>query len=68
VAVSADGQHVVSGGADATLRLWHGQKGAMLCALRSDRPYERLDITGLSGITDNQRAALIALGAVERTV
>jgi hypothetical protein len=34
--------------------------------LRSDRRYERLDITGLTGITEAQRAALLALGAVER--
>jgi hypothetical protein len=34
--------------------------------LRADRRYERLDITGLSGINAAQRAALLALGAVER--
>jgi hypothetical protein len=35
--------------------------------LRAERRYERLDITGLTGITDAQRQALLALGAVERT-
>jgi hypothetical protein len=30
------------------------------------RRYERLDITGLTGITDAQRTALLALGAVDR--
>jgi hypothetical protein len=34
--------------------------------LRPDRPYERMDITGLTGITDAQRTALLALGAFER--
>jgi len=34
--------------------------------LRHDRPYERLNITGLTGITAAQRTALLALGAVER--
>jgi hypothetical protein len=33
--------------------------------LRSERRYERLDITGLTGITEAQRRALLALGAVE---
>jgi hypothetical protein len=33
--------------------------------LRAERCYERLDITGLTGITDAQRQALLALGAVE---
>jgi WD40 repeat protein/transcriptional regulator with XRE-family HTH domain len=37
-----------------------------LRTVRPDRLYERMDITGLSGITDAQRAALIALGAMER--
>jgi transcriptional regulator with XRE-family HTH domain len=35
--------------------------------LQVDRHYERLDITGLSGITEAQRQALIALGAVDRS-
>jgi hypothetical protein len=34
--------------------------------LRPDRPYERMDITGLTGVTAAQRAALLALGAVEK--
>jgi hypothetical protein len=33
--------------------------------LRSARRYERVDITGLTGITAAQRAALLALGGVE---
>ena len=37
-----------------------------LHTLRGDRPYERMDITGLTGVTEAQRAALLALGAVER--
>jgi hypothetical protein len=33
--------------------------------LQAERRYERLDITGLTGITDAQRRALLTLGAVE---
>ena len=29
--------------------------------------YERVDITGLTGITEAQRGALLALGAIERS-
>jgi hypothetical protein len=36
----------------------------MVRTVRPDRPYERLDITELTGITDTQRAALFTLGAV----
>lgn len=32
----------------------------------SERRYERLDITGLTGITRAQRTALLALGAIEQ--
>jgi hypothetical protein len=45
--------------------LWGLSSGAYLRTLRRDRPYERLEISGLSGITDAQRAALRALGAAE---
>jgi hypothetical protein len=38
-----------------------------LHTLRAERRYERMDISGLIGITPAQHASLIALGAVERT-
>jgi len=33
--------------------------------LRRDRPHERLDISGVKGLTAAQRASLRALGAIE---
>ena len=65
VALSADGQLLASGGFDGTVRLWEVTTGASLRTLRADRRYERLDITGLTGVTSAQHAALLALGAVE---
>jgi WD40 repeat protein len=66
VASSADGQTVASGGFDGAVRLWDARTRACVQTLRSARRYEGLDITGLTGVTAAQRAALLALGAVER--
>jgi WD40 repeat protein len=65
VALSADGQLVASGSFDGTVKLWEAKSGTFLRTLRAERRYERMDISGLIGITAAQRASLIALGAVE---
>ncbi|MDB5075542.1 MAG: translocation protein TolB, partial [Chloroflexi bacterium] len=64
--LSADGRLLASGSQDGTTRLWEARSGACLQTLRSDRRYERLDVTGLTGVTEAQRAALFALGAIEQ--
>jgi hypothetical protein len=47
------------------VRVWDAQRGVPLRTLRPDRPYERMNITGTAGLSDTQRTALIALGAVD---
>jgi WD40 repeat protein len=66
VALSSDQDQLVSGSLDGTLRLWDIRgHGKQLRMMRPDRPYERMNITGTTGLTDVQRAALVALGAVD---
>jgi hypothetical protein len=47
------------------VRLWDAHTGANAHILRAERRYERMDITGLTGITDAQHQAMLTLGAVE---
>jgi WD40 repeat protein len=61
----ADGSTLASCGDDGGIRLWRFQSGELLRTLRRDRPYERLTITGIQGLTQAEIATLRALGAVE---
>jgi WD40 repeat protein/DNA-binding XRE family transcriptional regulator len=62
---SPDGRRIASCGDDGAIRIWNLQTGEHLRTLRRDRPYERLNITGIKGLTAAQRASLQALGAIE---
>jgi WD40 repeat protein len=59
-----DGQILASCSADETIKLWDVQTGECVQTLRCDRPYEGMNITGVTGITPAQRQSLINLGAI----
>jgi WD40 repeat protein len=65
VAFSADNRLLASGDDDGTLAVWEVETGACCQVLRSDRPYERMNIRDLEGVAEAQRGSLKALGAIE---
>jgi hypothetical protein len=58
---------LASGSLDGAVMTWDTGTWALLHTLRPDRPCERMDVTGLTGVSDVQRAALLSLGAVDRS-
>ncbi len=67
IRVSPDGGTVASSGEDGVIQLWDLHSHQHLVTWRRDRPYERLNITGVRGLSAAQKASLHALGAFEDT-
>jgi WD40 repeat protein/transcriptional regulator with XRE-family HTH domain len=64
--VSPDGSMLASCGDDGVIAICDMHSDKALRRLRHDRPYERLTITGIRGLTQAQLASLRALGAEEK--
>jgi WD40 repeat protein len=65
VLFSPDGHTLISGSEDGIIKLWNTETAQCIMTLRSDRLYERLNIFSVTGLTEPQKVALRALGAVE---
>lgn len=65
MAFSPDGKMLASGSEDGTIILWDIHSGKSIRNIRQPRPYEGMNITSATGLTDTQRETLKALGAVE---
>lgn len=50
---------------DGTIKFWEQQTGACLKTFISERPYERMNISHVRGLTEVQKIPLYALGAIE---
>jgi WD40 repeat protein len=67
VKMNPDGRRLASYSDDGTIMIWDLENGEQLQTLRRERPYERMDISGVQGLTEAQRSTLLALGAVEKS-
>ena len=59
------GRILASGGVDEMIKLWDTVTGECLRTFRNIRFYEGMNITGVTGITEAQKATLKDLGAIE---
>ena len=58
-------QSIFSASFDETIKDWDIETGKCLKTLRVPRPYEGMNIAGVTGLTEAQKITLKALGAVE---
>ena len=63
VTFSPQGDTLVSGSSDETIKLWNRETGICQQTWRLERFYEGMNITGVKGLTEAQKATLCALGA-----
>jgi WD40 repeat protein len=60
-----DGQTIVSGSLDETIKFWDVKTGDCLKTLKAPRPYENMNISGITGLTEAEKLTLKLLGAFE---
>lgn len=66
LAFSFDSTLLASGSDDGTCHLWDILQSKRKYTFKGELPYERMDITGIKGLAEPQKAILRALGAIEK--
>lgn len=64
VKFSPDGFTLASGSQDGTIKRWDATTGDCIATLMDKRPYEQMNITGVTGLTAAQKESLQTLGAI----
>lgn len=59
---------LISSSDDGTIKFWNTDTSSCMNTLRTHQPYEGMDITGATGLTEVQKATLKVLGAVEESI
>lgn len=68
VAFSSQEAHLLfSSSYDETIRCWHLTTAQCLKTLRVPRPYEGMNISGITGLTEAEKTTLHLLGAIDET-
>ena len=65
VAFNPEGHMLASSGDDETIKLWDVHTSICIKTILTDRPYERTNITDVTGLSDAQITTLKKLGAVQ---
>ncbi|MFM6357490.1 MAG: hypothetical protein ACKPH7_27130 [Planktothrix sp.] len=63
--MTEEGYLLASGSHDRGIKVWDLHRDECLKTLRADKPYNLLNITGVTGITTAQKVTLQALGAID---
>jgi WD40 repeat protein len=65
VEINSQDSMIASGSRDGIVKLWDVNTGNCLRNLQNVYPYEGMNITGVKGLTEAEKATLKALGAIE---
>ena len=55
---------VFSAAQEGTIKRWNVATGQCIQTFQEDKPYDQMNIEGVTGLTDAQKSSLVTLGAI----